>query len=354
MINKQPINTAILAYGMSGEVFHAPLISAHPGFSLRKIMERSSDKAVKRYPGVETVRKMEDILSDASIELVIVNTPHDLHYEHARQVIEAQKHLVIEKPFSTTLEEGSQLTALAKKHDVKLSIFQNRRWDGDFMTVQRVVSSGLLGPIVEFEAHYDRYRPVVDTKTWKERAGKGAGSLFNLGPHMIDQALVLFGMPERLDSRLMVQRPGGSAEDFYDIRMIYSSGLHVILKSSYLVREPGPRYVLHGVNGSFVKYGLDPQEQALKDRVTPGSTGWGVEPRHDWGKINTNYPGDLAVSGEVETIPGNYLLFYENIYAAIRDGAPLAVTPEQAMDIQCVMDACIESNSKGVSVKVQR
>lgn len=342
MIYNRPISTAILAYGMSGEVFHAPLLTAHEGFRLSKILERRSDKARQRYPGVDVVRTIEDILEDKTIELVVVNTPHESHFDLATRVLEAGKHVVIEKPFATNVKEALKLKQLAEQNRVILSVFQNRRWDGDFMTVQKIVQSGILGPLVEYEAHYDRYRPKVDTTTWKELPGAGTGSLYNLGPHMIDQALVLFGMPRELEARLCIQRPGGVTEDFYDIRMMYDN-LHVILKSSYLVREPGPRYIIHGVNGSFVKYGLDPQEQALKEGIIPGSKGWGSEPSSEWGRVNSCLHG-LNMEGKIETTPGNYLLYYQNIYDAIREQKPLAVSPAQAIHLMQLIDACVQSN----------
>lgn len=350
MTQPSPVSTAILAYGMSGEVFHAPLLATHEGFRLSKIMERKTNKASQRYPDVEVVRRIEDILTDDAIELVIVNTPHESHVELTKKVLEAGKHVIVEKPFTTTALEARQLTKLAAQNRVILSVFQNRRWDGDFRTVQQIVQSGLLGKLVEYEAHYDRYRPKVDTSTWKELPGKGTGSLYNLGPHMIDQALVLFGMPKSIDARLGIQRPGGVAEDFYDIRMVYD-GLHVILKSSYLVRESVPRYILHGVHGSYVKYGLDPQEQALKEGTIPGSKGWGIEPSEEWGRINTEFQG-MNIKGTIETLPGNYLMYYQTIYEAIREGKPLAVTPEQATQVMQVIDACVQSNREGRAVEI--
>lgn len=340
----RPIPTAILAYGMSGEVFHAPLLTAHEGFRLSKILERRTDKARGRYPDIEIVRNIDDILADKDIELVVINTPHESHFDLTTRVLKAGKHAIVEKPFATNAEEAEKLIQLAAQQGVVLSVFQNRRWDGDFLTVQQVIKSGILGQLVEYEAHYDRYRPVPDTTTWKELPGAGTGSLYNLGPHMIDQALVLFGMPLEIDARLGIQRPSGVAEDYYDIRMKYSD-LYVILKSSYLVREEGPRYVLHGVNGSYVKYGIDPQEQALKEGQIPGGPGWGIEPAADWGKLNAVVSG-LNVEGKIATVAGNYLQYYQNIYEAIRGQKPLAVSPEQAIRVMQVMDACVRSNSE--------
>lgn len=349
MSSHKPIRTGLLSYGMSGEVFHAPLLSAHQGFTIMKILERTKDKARQHYPDVKTVRSITDILQDDEIELVIVNTPHDTHVELATQVLEAGKHAIIEKPFTNTVAEGKKLISLAAKNKVMLSVFQNRRWDGDFMTVKSVVESGVLGRIVEFEAHYDRYRPAVDHTTWKEASGPGSGILYNLGAHMIDQALVLFGTPILVDARVGIQRQGGIGDDFYDIRMQYDA-LQVILKSSYLVREPGPRYMIYGETGSFIKYGLDPQEQALKERQVPGRPGWGVESREWWGKLNAAVHR-LNFEGRIETTAGNYMGFYDNIFRAIREGKPLEVTADQALNVIRIIELAKESSQERRAVK---
>lgn len=343
-----PVNTAILSYGMSGEIFHAPLLTAHPGFCLTKILERSKDKARLRYPDITIVRTLEDVLSDNEIELVIVNTPHDSHFELATKVLRAGKHVVVEKPFVTSSQEGQQLIELATERKRILSAFQNRRWDGDFKTVQNMIKEGILGPLAEVEIHYDRYRPQVDFTTWKESNSPFSGILYNLGSHLIDQALTLFGMPESLSATTGIQRRGGGSDDFYDIRMRYPE-LYVILKSSYLVREPGPRFILHGVNGSFIKHGIDPQEQALKDGHVPGSPGWGTEPEKDWGILHTQFNA-LHYKGKIETLPGNYLEFYDNIYSAIREKKPLAVTADQALTVIKVIESVLQSSREGRTV----
>jgi scyllo-inositol 2-dehydrogenase (NADP+) len=333
---------------MSGLVFHAPLIYAHPGFRLTKVCERRTRKATERYPEVEVVRSFDEVLSDPNVELVVVNTPNALHFAQAEQALNAGKHVVVEKPFTVTAGEAAQLIELAKRQKKIITIFQNRRWDGDFMTVQKVVASRTLGKIVEFEAHYDRFRNYIEANTWKEDTGPGSGILYNLGSHMIDQALVLFGPPRRITADVRPQRPGSQIDDSYDIRMDYGD-MRVILKSSYLVREPGPRYTLHGVDGSFVKYGLDPQEDALKAGRIPTEAGWGTEPREYWGKINSQING-LHIEGTVETVPGAYLQFYENVYQAITAGAELAVKPEESLLGIQIIEAVLESSRTGKTV----
>lgn len=340
MTTNQPIATAILSYGMSGEVFHAPLLEAHPGFNLSLIVQRKSTHASLRYRHVRIVTSVDEAIQDNSIELIIVNTPNDTHLDFATKALEAGKHVVIEKPFTVTAAEADQLIKLAKSKNKILTVFQNRRWDGDFLTVKKVVEEKLLGKLVEFEAHYDRFRNYVEPNTWKETEGKGTGIVYNLGSHMFDQIVTLFGLPKEVDARVGIQRPAGRVDDFYDVRLSYE-GLHVIVKSSYLVREQGPRYILHGTEGSFVKYGIDPQEQALKEGKKPGGTNWGVEDKSTWGKINTTVNG-LHVEGNVETLPGNYLAFYQNVYEAIRESKELIVKPEQARDVIALIEQIVQ------------
>jgi scyllo-inositol 2-dehydrogenase (NADP+) len=343
-----PIKTALLSYGMSGEIFHAPLLHAHPGFTLTSVLQRRSTSARSRYPEVKIVTDIDELISDESIELVVVNTPNETHFDFASSFLKAGKNVIVEKPFSVTAVEADELVSIGKKSGKLLSVFQNRRWDGDFLTVRKVIDGGLVGTIVEFELHYDRFRNYIEANTWKEESGPGTGILYNLGSHMLDQVVVLFGYPLRVDARVGIQRPGGKVDDFYDIRLEYS-GFHVIVKSSYLVREQGPRYVIHGTEGSYVKYGIDPQEQALKEGKVPGGAGWGTEPRAQWGKLNSNI-GGLHVEGLLETIPGNYLSYYENIYQAIRNSAKLEVTPDQPAQVIRMIEACYRSNSLKSSV----
>jgi scyllo-inositol 2-dehydrogenase (NADP+) len=344
MNSDRPIVTAILSYGMSGEVFHAPLLEVHPGFRMKTILQRKSDTSKQYYPQITLARSLEEVLHDPEIELVIVNTTNDTHFDFTAKALEAGKHVVVEKPFTNTVEDALKLIALAKKKNKMLSVFQSRRWDGAFMTLQKIIDSAVLGKIVEYEAHYDRFRNYIAPNTWKEVPGPGSGILYNLGSHLLDQVLVLFGKPESVSACIGTQRPGGRVDDFYDLRLEYE-GLNVIVKSSYLVREPGPLYIVHGVNGSFVKYGIDPQEEALKLHQIPGSPGWGTEPEKFWGKLNTEI-GGLHYEGKIETLPGNLLGYYQNIYEVIREGKELTVKPEQAMQVIQLIEAAARSNKE--------
>jgi scyllo-inositol 2-dehydrogenase (NADP+) len=345
-----PIKTALLSYGMSGEIFHAPLLSVDAGFALTTVIQRKSDKARHRYPDIKIVRDITEVIDDTTIELVVINVPNEFHFDYASKALNAGKHVIVEKPFTVTAKEADDLIALAEKRNRLLTVFQNRRWDGDFMTVKKVIENKWVGKIAEFELHYDRYRNYIEANTWKEEQGPGSGILYNLGSHMLDQVLVLFGMPLEVDARVGVQRPNGKVEDFYDIRMQYKD-FHAVVKSSYLVREATPRYILHGTEGSYVKYGIDPQEQSLKDGKIPGTPGWGTDPKELWGKLNTTID-DLHIEGLIETLPGNYTMFYKNIYEAIRNGKELFVKAEESRDVIKLIEACYESNSARKAVKI--
>jgi len=348
MSSHRPISTALLSYGMSGEVFHAPLLDAHAGFTMKTVLQRAKTTATLHYPYVQVVKNLNKILRDPEIELVIVNTPNATHFDFASRALEAGKHVVVEKPFTNTSRDAAKLIALAKKKKRILTVFQSRRWDGAFMTLKKVIDLGVLGPIVEYEAHYDRFRNYVVAGSWKEKPVPGAGILYNLGSHMLDQVLVLFGKPSYVTAKTGVQRPGAKVDDFYDIRLEYP-GLHVIVKSSYLVREPGPLYRVNGVLGSFVLLGIDPQEEALKLHQRPGAAGWGEEPSSYWGLLNTEI-GGVHVEGTIETLAGNYLGFYQNLFEAIREKKALAVKPEQSMEVIRMIETAIESSQKRRSI----
>lgn len=344
------IRVALASYGMSGEVFHAPLITANPHFELYKIFERSREKSKERYPHVTVVKKYEDILQDKAVDLVVVNTPNAFHFEMSKAALEAGKHVVVEKPFVNHADEAHELISLAKKKRKVLTVFQNRRLDSDFLTVQKIVKSKILGFLVEYEAHYDRYRNYVEPNTWKEDAGPGSGILYNLGSHMIDQALVLFGLPQSVTAKLNVQRKDAKAFDSYHILMDYEK-FNVVLKSSYLVRDMGPRYKILGNLGTFTKYGLDPQEDALKAGQLPQGNTWGQEPEVIWGTLDTDIEG-LHLRGTVESLPGNYNIFYDNLHEVINNKAKLLVKPEEALQVIRIIELAIQSHKEGRAMPV--
>jgi scyllo-inositol 2-dehydrogenase (NADP+) len=343
-VRNQKIIVGIASYGMSGKVFHAPLLISHENFQVKRIIERSGSEAKERHPDVIVSKTFDDLLGDEEIDLVIVNTPDGTHFELTKKCLEAGKHIVVEKPFTPTVQEGRELIELARRKRRMLSVFQNRRWDGDFLTVRKIVEEHALGRLVDYEAHYDRYSSPVERNSWKEQKAAGAGVIYNLGSHMIDQALVLFGMPEAVTAHLKIVREGGEVDDWYDIRLHYPE-VNVNLKTSLLVKEPGPRYLLHGTQGSFLKWGLDPQEEALKQGRTPDEPGWGKEPEESWGILNTEKDG-AQFKGRFETLPGNYRSFYDNIYDCLTSGKELAVKPEEALNVIRIIEAAKRSNEE--------
>jgi predicted dehydrogenase len=257
---------------------------------------------------------------------------------------------VVEKPLAFKSTEAQQLFQLAREKGKILTVFQNRRWDGDFRTVQQVIQSNKLGRIVEFESHYDRYRTNITPETWKEESGEFAGVLYNLGSHMVDQAFVLFGRPEAVTAHLQKVRTNTRVNDYYDIRLEYA-GFSAILKCNYLVHTAGPRYTIHGENGSFYKFGLDPQEDLLKTGILPVGESWGTEPDSFWGSLYYNAFGETHTE-KVATQPGNYHHFYDNVYNAIRNGAQLSVQPEQVADVLLILEACLVSNREKQTIKL--
>ena len=339
----KPIITAIASFGMSGVVFQGPALKIYPQkFKIHKILERTKNVSAERYPEATIVRSYDEILNDPTVELVIVNTPDYLHSDMAKKAIEAGKHIVVEKPFTKTSDDARELIALAKKKGVILTVYQSRRLDNGFQTVKKIVAEKLLGRIVEYEAHYDRYRNFIQEGSWKEDGDERTGVLFNLGSHIVDQCLVLFGVPNAVTAHLNVLRTSGRTTDNFDIRLHYNH-FNAILRSSYLVRELGPQYVLHGTEGSFTKMGSDPQEEMLKLHHLPNEPKWGEDLQSDWGILNTTING-LHFHGKIETIAGNYANFYFNLHEAIREGKELMVKPEEALTTIRILEACLESN----------
>ena len=338
------IHVGLASYGMSGMVFHSPLIEANPHFKLDKILERTKNLSKYEHPEATIVRSYSDILSDPVINLIVVNTPDTFHYEMCHQALEAGKNVVVEKPFTQSVSKAEELINLAKTKGLILTVFQSRRLEGDFITIQKILKEKLLGRLTEFESHFDRYRTYIAQNTWKETGNEKIGVLYNLGSHIIDQALVLFGMPASVTAHLDILRDNGTITDYFDIRLQYNK-FAAILKCSYLVRHPGPRYSIHGTLGSFHKWGTDPQEEALKNHHTPDETNWGKEENSQWGIIDTNI-NDVHICGKVETIPGNYNFFYDNLYNVLTKGEKLLVEPEQSRDGLIIMEACIKSNKE--------
>ena len=333
----KPIVTGLASFGMSGSLFHAPFISIHPGFDLKFIVERTKNLSKEQYPGVRILRSFDELIAEPEIELVIINTPDVTHYEYTKKALLAGKHTVVEKPFVFTVEEGNELIALASRKSLMLCVYQNRRWDGDFLTIRKIVQSGVLGRVVEFHSAYQRYRNYIQEDTWKEAADGCLGITYNLGSHMVDQAFVLFGMPEAVFADLGKIRDNTVVDDYYHIHLLYPN-VKVSVRASYLVKEETPRYYVHGVEGSFVKYGIDPQEEMLKAGLLPLNDDWGKEDESQWGILHTN-----GFRRKVETEKGNYAGFYEEIYQTMRFGKPSSTTAAQVIKVIRILAAALES-----------
>jgi scyllo-inositol 2-dehydrogenase (NADP+) len=300
------------------------------------------------FPEAALVRSYEELLAVTEVELVIVNTPDEYHYDMTRQALLAGKHVVVEKPATPLRSMAENLFNLAQQKQLLLTVFQNRRFDGDFLTVQKVLANEYLGKIAEFESHYDRFRNWVDTSSWKENEGEYSGVLYNLGSHMVDQVHCLFGLPLAVTAHLKILRSGGKAVDYYDIRLDYQE-FSAILKSSYLVKDPGPRYSIHGTAGSFHKWGIDPQEELLKAGKLPEGDSWGEEPEKFWGRM-VYEKGGHTHDQYIKTFNGNYNLFYNNIHEVLRKGAEPLIKPEEVLNVLQILEACLESNRKRKTV----
>ena len=337
------IGVGVVGFGLAGRVFHTAVVAATPGLKLRTIVQRTGNEGATTYPGVAIAGSIEEMLEDESIRLAVVATPSLTHYAHAKQCLRAGRHVVVDKPFTLTSDEARQLIELAREQELLVTAYQNRRWDGDFVTLKAVLASGELGRIVSYESHFDRYRSEPKLTVWRESGGPGGGTLFDLGPHLIDQATALFGDPQSLYADVRIDRAGAVVDDAWDLLLKFPSGVTAVLRSTLTAYTPGPRFVVHGTLGSFVKWGLDPQEDALKAGKSYSDPGFGEEPASQW--------GELRVAGEpprhVQTAAGDYRGLYANVRDAILGVADLEVKPEQVWRTTRLIELCRESSETG-------
>ncbi len=335
------IRAGLVGFGLAGRVFHAPLISSVEGLELAAVVERSSNHAAERYPGITTYRSVDELLADASIKLIVVATPNATHFEVAMRALEAAKNVVVDKPAAVTSAEIAQLTALAGGIGLKLIPFHNRRWDSDFLTIQKVLHEKAAGSLVHFESTFDRWRPGASTRPWKEEAGNG-GLLLDIGTHIVDQALVLFGLPESVSAEVRRERDGEGANDSFTVRLHYFTEFSVTLSANLLSTLPRPRFHLRGRKGNYWKWGLDPQEDALNRITKIESSTWGQEPEAAWGTLSLG--GDQGFTSEpVPPIAGDYRLFYQGVRDALLGQAPPPVTGIDAWRAARVLEYAAES-----------
>lgn len=335
-----PIKTGLVGFGKVAQTMHAPLIQQPPLLELAAVVERHAEKSREKYPHASIYKSLEAMLEHAEVELVVICTPNEFHFRQAKKALEAGKHVVVDKPITVNSADAQALAELAQEKGLVLSAFQNRRWDGDFQTVKQLIESGTLGRIVHFESHFDRFRPEPNDN-WREKDVPGSGILYDLGSHLIDQAVQLFGQPKWVYAELLRQRKGVLADDFFDLTLMYPE-TKVRLSASILLNAPLPKFLVLGEKGSFSKYGLDVQEAAFKAGKLPGSAGWGVESPDAYGKV---YLGEK--SHPYPTLKGNYPAYYQNIAMAVRGEEKLKVTAQQAIQVLQIIEAATLSDQQG-------
>lgn len=328
------VRVGLIGFGLAGQAFHAPMIRGVAGMQLACVLERHTNNSRTRYPEVRVARTLDEMLSDKSITLVVVATPNDTHFSYTKAALEAGRHVVVDKPLTPTMKEAEQLVRLAAEHQRLISVYQDRRWDGAFITVKKLIQSGAVGQVAEYEARFDRFRLDAKPGAWREQADfPAAGVLWDLGPHLIDGALILFGEPESIYAAALCQRETSKVDDAFDVIMHYPR-LRATLRARIIAYAPSHHLLVHGTEGSFVKYGMDPQEEILRGSNYPDGLDWGedwgLEPEERWGtltRVNEN-------PRKIQTERGDYRGFYANFRDAIETGAPLDVPPEQFLRTQ--------------------
>ena len=343
------IGVGLVGYGLAGAAFHAPLVQAEPRLRLHAVVTSRAAQVRRDHPGVRVVASADQLPHDPEVELVVVAAPNTVHHQLAGAALRAGRHVVVDKPFVVTTAQADELIALARTEDRLLSVFQNRRWDNDFLTVKRCLAAGLLGQVSTYISRFDRFRP-APKGGWKEEALPGSGVLYDLGAHLIDQALHLFGLPSTIMADVGTQRPEVAADDYVHLVLGYGA-LRVILHAGMVVRVPGPRFEVHGDRGSFVKHGLDPQEDALRSGGRPGDPGWGSEPPERNGLLTTEV-GGLELRGRLAGVPGVYQAYYAGMADALQGTGPVPVAAQEARATVMLIERALQSSREGRVVEV--
>lgn len=335
------INVAIVGFGSGARFFNAPIISSVKGFYIKKIVTSTPDNirnAKADFPEATILSDYSKVLEDSSIELVVVATPNHTHKKYAARALEAGKHVVVEKPLTPSSKEAEELIALSKTHNKILTVNHNRRWASDFLTIKKLIEDKKLGRIVEYKAHLDRFRKEIKNGWKQKKENVGNGLLYDLGSHLIDQALCLFGFPKEIFANLQIQRENAEVVDSFELLLLYPQ-IKVTLKAGMLVKEKGPTFSVYGTEGTFLKYGEDVQEEALKRGEKPKNEDWGREPEQIWGKLNTTEGQEIIVSER-----GNYKKIYQNLFRTILGKEDLEVTGEQAKVVVKVIELAMQSH----------
>ncbi len=343
------IKVGLVGWGISAKVFHAPFLKASSHFEVTHILERHKQESKAVFPNAEIVTSIDDLLQ-REIDLVIITTPNDTHYPYTLQVLQSGRHVVVEKPFTVYSKDALQLANIAKQNNLLLAVYHNRRYVSDYFTIKKIIDQHVLGDVHTFEAHYDRYRAEERPTAWREKPLPGSGILYDLGAHLIDQTLTLFGLPKLITADVRMQRPHAKAVDWFELNFDYHF-LQAKLKAGMLVREPGPRYLVHGTKGSFVKSGEDPQEAKLRAGEMPDEN-LGKETEETYGLLHTEINGTV-IKENVPSERGDYGLFYNDVYNSLINKKPFPIKPEEAYNVVKIIELAEESSQKKCTINCE-
>ncbi len=338
------IEVGLIGFGLAGKFFHAQVIRAVPGLRLAAILQRTGDEAAARYPDVPIVRSLDELLAIDSIRLIVVASPNQTHFPFAKQCFEAGRDVVVDKPFTTSVSDAVELFRVARKCGRTLTVFHSRRFDADFQGLRAFLATGALGRVIRFDSHYDRFRPTGKPGAWREKPGPGSGILYDLGPHMIDHALMLFGTPVAISADVRIERDNATTDDAFDLFLEYPGNMRAQLMATMLSRSPRPRFVVLGTDGSFVKEGFDPLENALRNSQVPEDDAWVMEKEENWGEATTLENG-RAVQTRVAS-RGDWRDFYVNVRDALLGKAALLVTAQQVLDVMMTLELAQQSSAE--------
>ncbi len=347
------IRAGIIGFGLSGRVFHAPFVDVVDGFELSKISTANPNNisiVQTRYPSTTIVPDGQSIINDDSIDLVIVTSPNTVHFHWAKAALMANKHVVVEKPFTVTLAEAEELVQLAKQKKKILTVYHNRRFTSDTKTVKKILACGVLGDVLDYETHFDRFRPEPKVGAWREEPLPGSGIFYDLGSHLIDQSLYFFGMPQAVTAHIQAMRPWAKADDSFDVKLHYPT-YTATLKSATMAKIPGATYQIHGTKGSFVKYGLDVQEENLGKGEIPNTPDWGMEPESIWGTLKTECKG-IEICSVIKSEKGDYRDYYINLRDAIWGKTEIAVTAEEGANVMKIIELAIQSDRERRTIDI--
>ncbi|HET9804692.1 MAG TPA: Gfo/Idh/MocA family oxidoreductase [Candidatus Acidoferrum sp.] len=338
------IECGLIGFGLGGRAFHAPFLASVPGLRLAAVLQRTGDDAAKIYPGTKIVRTLDELLGMENIRLIAISTPNTTHAPLAKACLEAGKDVVVDKPFATTVAEARELIAVAKKTGRFLSVYQNRRLDGDFLTAKQLADTGALGRVLKFEETFDRCRPAI-RESWKERTGPGTGVFFDLGPHLVDHALTFLGVPEAIHADIRAERDGAPNDDAFDVTFFYANGARAYLSSATLAPVARPHLRVLGTKGMYTHQNLDPQEALLRADKPVGGENWGLEPEEEWGTL-AEFDAKNVTKRKVETLRGDYRNYYANVRDVLLGKAQPTVTLEQALNVMYALELSVESSAK--------